>query len=31
MKKGLTKFNLSEEEQKMYLVYLPIKPEIIDW
>ena len=31
MKKGMTRFHLSPEEEKEFLDYRPIKPEIIQW
>jgi|TARA_B110000305_G_scaffold225414_1_gene271980 hypothetical protein len=31
MKKGMTKFYLNENEEKEYLNYVVIKPEIINW
>jgi hypothetical protein len=31
MKKGMTKFYLTKEEEKQYLDYTPIKPEIVEW
>ena len=31
MKKGMTKFYLNETEEKEYLNYVVIKPEIINW
>lgn len=31
MKKGMTKFYLNEDEEKEYLNYTVIKPEIINW
>ena len=31
MKKGMTKFYLSDEDKRMYLDYDPIRPSIINW
>ena len=31
MKKGETRFVLNDEEQKKYLDYEPLRPDLLDW
>lgn len=30
-KKGMTKFRLNDQEEKYYLAYDPVKPDLVNW